>query len=117
MLGLAIKSDERVVLAAHGTGDPSAYDQYLRGRGYLLDYHKHENIDSAISAFNRALTLDPKYAEAYAALGKAYWLGFQEEPGSKMGREGQIGLQPGRRHFSKIGRRLDLSWHCRPRDR
>jgi eukaryotic-like serine/threonine-protein kinase len=83
MLGLAIKSDERVVLAAHGTGDPSAYDQYLRGRGYLLDYHKHENIDSAISAFNRALTLDPKYAEAYAALGKAYWLGFQEEPGSK----------------------------------
>ena len=83
MLGLAINRDERVVLAAHGTGDPSAYDQYLRGRGYLLDYHKHENIDSAISAFNRALTLDPNYAEAYAALGKAYWLGFQEEPGSK----------------------------------
>ena len=82
MLGLAIKSDDRVVLAAHGTGDPSAYDQYLRGRGYLLDYHKHENIDSAISAFNRALTLDPKYAEAYAALGKAYWLGYQEGQGS-----------------------------------
>jgi tetratricopeptide (TPR) repeat protein/TolB-like protein len=81
MLGLAIKSDDRVVLAAHGTGDPSAYDQYLRGRGYLLDYHKHENIDSAISAFNRALTLDPKYAEAYAGLGKAYWLGYQEAQG------------------------------------
>src|SRR4029077_18906888 len=31
MLGLAINRDERVVLAAHGTGDPSAYDQYLRG--------------------------------------------------------------------------------------
>ncbi len=82
MLGLAIKSNDRVVLAAHGTGDPSAYDQYLRGRGYLLDYHKHENIDSAISAFNRALTLDPRYAEAYAALGKAYWLGYDEGQGS-----------------------------------
>jgi serine/threonine protein kinase/Tfp pilus assembly protein PilF len=81
MLGLAIKSDDRVVLAAHGTGDPSAYDQYLRGRGYLLDYHKRENIESAISAFNRALTLDPKYAEAYAGLGKAYSLGYQETPG------------------------------------
>jgi eukaryotic-like serine/threonine-protein kinase len=81
MLGLAIKSDDRVVLAAHGTGDPSAYDQYLRGRGYLLDYHKRENIDSAISAFNRALTLDPKYAEAYAGLGKAYWLGYEEGEG------------------------------------
>ena len=82
MLGLAVKGNDRVVLAAHGTGDPTAYDQYLRGRGYLLDYHKHENIDSAISAFNRALSLDPKYAEAYAALGKAYWLGYDEGQGN-----------------------------------
>jgi len=78
MLGLSIRGNERVVLAAHGTGDPTAYDQYLRGRGYLLDYHKHENIENAISAFNRALTLDPKYAQAYAGLGKAYWLGYGE---------------------------------------
>ncbi len=82
MLGLSIQTNDRVVLAAHGTGDPSAYDQFLRGRGYLLDYHKHENIDSAISAFNRALSLDPKYAEAYAGLGKAYWLGYQEGYGT-----------------------------------
>ncbi len=81
MLGLEIEGNERVALAAHGTGDPSAYDQYLRGRGYLLDYHKHENIDSAISAFNRALTLDPKYAQAYAALGEAYRLGYLEGQG------------------------------------
>jgi tetratricopeptide (TPR) repeat protein/serine/threonine protein kinase len=81
MLGLSIQTNDRVVLAAHGTGDPSAYDQFLRGRGYLLDYPKHENIGSAISAFNRALTIDPKYAEAYAGLGKAYWLGYQEGEG------------------------------------
>ena len=83
MLGLEIRGNDRVVLASHGTGDPSAYDQYLRGRGYLLDYHKHENIDSAISAFNRAITLDSKYAQAYAALGEAYWLGYQEGQGGK----------------------------------
>jgi serine/threonine protein kinase/tetratricopeptide (TPR) repeat protein len=82
MLGLSIHTNDRVVLAAHGTGDPSAYDQFLRGRGYLLDYHKPENIDSAISAFNRALSLDPKYAEAYGGLGKAYWLGYQEGQGT-----------------------------------
>ncbi len=81
MLGLSVQGNDRVVLAAHGTGDPSAYDQYLRGRGYLLDYHKHENIENAISAFNRALSLDPKYAQAYAALGKAYWLGYGEGVG------------------------------------
>jgi serine/threonine-protein kinase len=78
MLGLEIKSNDRVVLAAHGTENPAAHDQYLRGRGYLLDYHKPENIDSAISAFNRALTLDSSYAQAYAALGEAYWQGYQE---------------------------------------
>ncbi len=83
MLGLSIQGNDRVVLAAHGTADPSAYDQFLRGRGYLLDYHKHENIDSAISAFNRALTLDPKYAEAYAGLGKAYWVGYEEGQGRR----------------------------------
>ena len=85
MLGLSIPGNERVVLAAHGTGDPTAYDQYLRGRGYLLDYHKHENIDNAISAFNRALTLDPKYGQAYAGLGKAYWLGYGEGFGNASG--------------------------------
>ena len=78
MLGLEIKSNDRVVLAAHGTDNPSAHDQYLRGQGYLLDYHKPENIDSAISSFNRALTLDSKYAQAYAGLGEAYWRGYQE---------------------------------------
>jgi tetratricopeptide (TPR) repeat protein/TolB-like protein/tRNA A-37 threonylcarbamoyl transferase component Bud32 len=78
MLGLEIQGNDRVVLAAHGTGDPSAYDQYLRGRGYLLEYHQPENIDKAIAAFNRALTLDTKYAKAYAALGEAYWQGYQE---------------------------------------
>ena len=78
MLGLQIQSNDRVVLAAHGTSDASAYDQYLRGRGYLLEYHKPENIDNAIAYFNRALTLDPRYAQAYAALGEAYWHGYQE---------------------------------------
>ncbi len=81
MLGLSVQTDDRVVLAAHGTSDPSAYDQFLRGRGYLLDYHKHENIDSAISAFNRALTLDTTYAEAWAGLGKAYRVGYEEGQG------------------------------------
>ena len=78
MLPWEIKGSERAVLAAHGTHDPSAYEQYLLGRGYLLDYHKPENIDSAIASFNRALSLDPEYPQAYAALGEAYWQSYQE---------------------------------------
>jgi len=78
LLGLEIQTNDRVVLAAHGTNNPSAYDQYLRGRGYLLEYHKAENIDNAIASFNRALSSDPKYGQAYAALGEAYWHGYHE---------------------------------------
>jgi serine/threonine protein kinase/tetratricopeptide (TPR) repeat protein len=78
LLGLEIQTNDRVVLAAHGTSNPSAYDQYLRGRGYLLDYHKPENIDNAIASFNRALSSDPKYAQAFAGLGQAYWRGYEE---------------------------------------
>jgi hypothetical protein len=118
MLGLSIQTNDRVVLAAHGTSDPSAYDQFLRGRGYLLDYHKHENIDSAISAFNRALSLDPKYAEAYAGLGKAYWVGYEEGQGSGEWMEkARSACNPGRGWCSQVGRSIRLPGECVSRHR
>ena len=52
---------------------PGAYDFYLQGRGYLQDYDKTENLDSAITVFQRAIALDPNYALAYAGLGETYW--------------------------------------------
>jgi serine/threonine-protein kinase len=73
MLQLEIDSAQRRVLEAHGTQVASAYDLYLQGRGYLQNYDKLENVQSAIQAFDRALKLDPNYALAYAALGDAYW--------------------------------------------
>lgn len=73
MLGLQLQSTDRQVLIAHGTQEPAAYDFYLRGLGYLQDYHKAENISSAIALFGRALERDPNYALAYAGLGEAYW--------------------------------------------
>jgi serine/threonine-protein kinase len=45
----------------------------LQARGYLQDYDKVENLDSAITVFNQALDLDPNFALAYAGLGEAYW--------------------------------------------
>ena len=81
MLGLAIQSNDRVVLAAQGPEIHRPTISISAAADICSDYHKHENIDSAISAFNRALTLDPKYAQAYAALGKAYWLGYDEGQG------------------------------------
>jgi len=72
MLGLQLQLSDRQVLVAHGTQEPAAYDYYLRGLGYLQDYHKVENVSSAIELFRSALERDPNYALAYAGLGEAY---------------------------------------------
>jgi serine/threonine-protein kinase len=73
MLGLQLGGNEHAALVSHGTQQPAAYDFYLRGRGYLQDFHKPENVSNAIALFTRALQQDPKYALAYAGLGEAYW--------------------------------------------
>ncbi|HEV1994144.1 MAG TPA: tetratricopeptide repeat protein [Candidatus Acidoferrum sp.] len=77
MLELELKPQERKVLESHGTQVAGAYDFYLQGRGYLQGYDKPENIDNAISVFQRALSLDPNYALAHAGLGEAYWQKYQ----------------------------------------
>ena len=76
-LDLELGSKDRQALAAYGTSEPAAYDYYLRGRGYLMEYQKQENVDSAIEVFKRALERDPNYALAYAGLGESYWRKFQ----------------------------------------
>ncbi len=76
MLGLQLRLSDRRVLVAHGTQEPAAYDYYLRGLGYLQDYHKAENVSSAIELFSRALERDPNYVLAYAGLGEAYSISY-----------------------------------------
>lgn len=77
MLDVVARPPEIQSLDAHGTQVPAAYSSYLQGRGYLQNYDKTENLDSAIGAFERALALDPNYALAYAGLGQAQWQKYQ----------------------------------------
>ena len=77
MLEVEVPPAARDMLTSHGTQVARAYDYYLRGRGYLQDYERAENLDSAIEVFERALTLDRDYALAYAGLGDAYWAKYQ----------------------------------------
>jgi len=72
-LDLELSAQERNALASHGTSQPVAYDFYVRGRGYLQEYQKPENIESAIQLFTRALESDPNFALGYAGLGESYW--------------------------------------------
>ena len=62
---------------ARAGSQPPGYDAYLRGVGYLLEYEKPENIDSAIADFNHALDMDRSFAPAHAGLGRAYWIGYE----------------------------------------
>ena len=77
MLDLKIQGHERQALESHGTQVARAYDYYLQGRGYLQNYDRVENLDSAIQVFERALALDPNYALAYAGLGDTYWKKYE----------------------------------------
>jgi tetratricopeptide (TPR) repeat protein/TolB-like protein/predicted Ser/Thr protein kinase len=58
---------------AHGTTVLTAYDFYVQGIGYLQRYERPENVDSAITLFQRAIKEDPNYAQAQAALAQGYW--------------------------------------------
>lgn len=77
MLEVEVPPGEAGELVAHGTAVPTAYDFYIQGRGYLQNYDKPENIEKAISAFQRALELDPRYALAFAGLGDARWKKYE----------------------------------------
>jgi len=51
---------------------PEARELYLQGRGYLERYDRLENLENAISAFEKALFKDDKYALAHAGRAEAY---------------------------------------------
>jgi eukaryotic-like serine/threonine-protein kinase len=53
------------------TASLTAYDYFLKGRGYYLQYNRQSN-ETAIQMFRKALELDPNYALAYTGLGNAY---------------------------------------------
>lgn len=51
--------------------DPEVYEAYLKGR-YHWNQRTEESLREAVAEFQTALTLDPTYAPAYAALADCY---------------------------------------------
>lgn len=75
----AVADNLRVILLNGGvrplTGNPEAYEWYLRGRHMLSQ--RSEGSEQAVEFFRRAISLDTSFAAAYAGLGNAYlWLGW-----------------------------------------
>ena len=70
-LTLKLSSDEQQRLTKHSTENAEAYQEYLKGRYYLLQYTK-DGFQNSVAHLNQAITLDPTYAMAYAGLADAY---------------------------------------------
>jgi DNA-binding winged helix-turn-helix (wHTH) protein/Tfp pilus assembly protein PilF len=70
-LRLELSQQEHRQLVKHRTEDPQAYELYLKGC-YFWNKRGTENLRKGIECLNRATTLDPRYASAYAMMADCY---------------------------------------------
>ena len=68
---VTLSPQERRAIQSAATTDPEAYDYYLRGRNYMYSMARRD-YEHAIRMFDQAISLDSKYALAYAGLADAY---------------------------------------------
>jgi TolB-like protein/class 3 adenylate cyclase/Flp pilus assembly protein TadD len=71
-LKLQISLQEQGYLVRKTTDNLEAYDYVLRGVESVVRFTKEANAQ-ARQMFEKAVALDPQYAEAYAFLGMTYW--------------------------------------------
>jgi TolB-like protein/DNA-binding winged helix-turn-helix (wHTH) protein/Tfp pilus assembly protein PilF len=64
---------ERVFLTAGRPVDPEAYEDYLQGR-YFWNKRDGDALERASEYFQKATSIDPNYAPAYAGLAQTYAL-------------------------------------------
>ncbi len=72
-LRLKLSGEEQKQLTRRDTGDPEAYQFYLKGR-YYWNKRTTENLKKAIEQFQQAADRDPNYALAYVGLADCYSL-------------------------------------------
>lgn len=60
---------------ANGTNNTTAFQAYLQGMHYKNQGSNETAMQNAVSAFEKAIQLDPQYAQAYAGLASSWdWL-------------------------------------------
>ena len=67
-LKIKISPEESIQLQNFPTKNIEAYQAFLKGRNYA-DRLNHNDLEIAVEFFEKAIELDPNYAEAYAELG------------------------------------------------
>ena len=96
-LGLLLKTDEmklpRGLSAGQPTDNMEAYDDLLRAFQYLWRFNQEGSAKGRQWA-EKAIALDPEYAEAYASLGACYWIdvvfGWSQNPAADLERATEL---------------------------
>ena len=92
-LNLALRPEERAALAARPTGNPDAYDAYLRANDFD-DRSSRADEARAIQLYLQAVALDSSFAAAWARLGQAeataWWFAWDRSPQTLARAEGAI---------------------------
>lgn len=64
---------DRKKLAEEPTSSPDALAAYWQGKALLERRDVAGNLEAAVRAFENSIRHDPKFADAYAGLGEAFW--------------------------------------------
>jgi len=67
-LKLKLSGGPVAAAAPHGTTNPEAFNAYLQGRQFFLQANTVAEFRQATEAYQKAINLDPRYADAYADL-------------------------------------------------
>ena len=70
-MNVILVAGEREALAAAPTTNQEAYDSYLRGNALIAQGLTEQNLRGAIERYQRATSLDPRFAAAYRQLSTA----------------------------------------------
>jgi tetratricopeptide (TPR) repeat protein/TolB-like protein/predicted Ser/Thr protein kinase len=102
MLQVSPTGDLATQLMSHGTVSLSAYDSYIQGLGYLRRYERLENVETSISLFQRAIKEDANYAQAHAALAKAYWYKYYATKEPRWVEEAKVAVKAAEKLDSRL---------------
>jgi TolB-like protein/class 3 adenylate cyclase/DNA-binding winged helix-turn-helix (wHTH) protein/Flp pilus assembly protein TadD len=77
-LALQLTVEEKIERSHAETGNPEAYDEFLKGWGYRWQVSR-DNYARAEQHFLKAIELDPGYARPRAALALIYWSTWEHQ--------------------------------------
>ncbi len=97
-LKITLLGDVATKVELGGTGNPAAFDAYLRGAKATNSIRDTNDLPAAIASYTEAIRLDPHYALAFAARSIALTVLAQQSPSEAAVREAFDEAQADARH-------------------